>query len=93
MRKYLHVVVTLNSEKASTRFLFGDLDEAALKRQFIKPYRRGERILVGNDVIPLAEVTAVSIVETSEPARGAVELVDIAPPLFERLATGLSRAV
>lgn len=66
LAKLLHVVVTLRGDESSARFLFGDLDEAGLKRKFLKPYRRGESILVGNDLIPLSEVTSVSIIETAE---------------------------
>jgi hypothetical protein len=68
MVKFLHVVVTLRGEgKKPPRFLFGDLDEAGLKRKFLKPYRRGESIVVGNDLVPLPEVRTVKIVETDEP--------------------------
>ena len=63
MTTFLHVIVTLRGEKERPRLLFADLDEAGLKRKFIKPYRRGERIVIGNDLISLSETAAVRIIE------------------------------
>lgn len=66
MDKYFHVLVKMNKAPEKLIFLFGDLTEKELKSRFIKPYKRKETLVRGNDLIALSDVSAVHIVRTKK---------------------------
>lgn len=63
-QQYFHVVVWTTQSGKEPIFLFGDLSEKQLKRQFLKPYRTGGKIFVQQKVLKATELTAVRIIET-----------------------------
>lgn len=65
MAPFFHVIIKGKGDAG--RLLFGDLDRAALKRRFLKPYGRGKKIVEGNAVIDLDALDAVQIIRTEKP--------------------------
>ncbi|WDZ81055.1 hypothetical protein PWG15_25240 (plasmid) [Ensifer adhaerens] len=64
---YFHVVAWTRQSTEDPIFLFGDLSETQLKRQFVRPYRIGGKLHLGQRVLNAAELTRVMIIETLEP--------------------------
>ncbi|MDW9888853.1 hypothetical protein GOC40_12195 [Sinorhizobium meliloti] len=65
-RNFFHVVIwTGQNDKAV--FLFGDLSERDLKSNFIRPYRRGHKLIVDGNLYDVASFSAVRIIETKRP--------------------------
>jgi len=61
---YFHVVVWTAQSGDEPIFLFGDLSEKQLKRQFLNPYHTGGNIFAQQKVLKATELTAVRIIET-----------------------------
>lgn len=64
MTGFLHVVVKLSGEP-KPRCLFSDLSSSDLRSKFVRPYRSGQSIMVGNRVVSLSQVTEVRIIQTA----------------------------
>lgn len=76
MSKYFHVVITLK-DKSKAMFLYGDMTEAELRKKFLKPYKLGKAVLKENEVVNLADVTAVDIIETDAPLQDELKKIQI----------------
>lgn len=72
---YFHVLVKLEGSPDKIRRLLSDLSHKELEESFLKPYRRGQRMLVGGAVIDTMAITFTRIVETTRLSE--VELLEI----------------
>lgn len=63
-QQYFHVVVWTAQSGDEPMFLFGDLNEKQLKRQFLQPYRIGGTIFAQQKALKATELTAVKIMKT-----------------------------
>lgn len=63
-QRYFHVIGWTTQSGDEPRFLFGDLSENQLKKQFVKPYRTGGKILAQQKVLNATDLKAVKIIET-----------------------------
>ncbi|MGO4619031.1 hypothetical protein AB4Z34_05315 [Ensifer sp. 2YAB10] len=63
-QRYFHVIGWTTQSGDEPRFLFGDLSEKQLKKQFIKPYRTGGKILTQQKILNATDLKAVKIIET-----------------------------
>lgn len=62
---YYHVLIELQDDPKKVRCIFSDLTSKALESKFLKPYRRGQRMLVGTEVVDTMAITSTRIVETN----------------------------
>lgn len=62
---YYHVLIELHGNPKKVRCIFSDLTIKELENRFLNPYRRGQRILVGTEVIDTMAITSTTIVETN----------------------------
>ncbi len=62
---YYHVLVELRDAPKKVRCIFSNLAAKELESKFLKPYRRGQRMLVGTEVIDTMAITSARIVETN----------------------------
>lgn len=53
--------------------LFADLNESQLRKQFLKPYRKGGAVAVSGQAIDVSELVAVKIAATPHPKKTALE--------------------
>lgn len=72
---YYHVLVELQDTPKKVRCIFSDLTLKELECKFLKPYRHGQRMFVGTEVIDTMAITSARIIETSHVSD--VELHDI----------------
>lgn len=70
---YFHVVAWTRQSTEDPIFLFGDLSETQLKRQFVRPYRSGGKLHLGQRVLNAAELMGARIIETVEPKAEALK--------------------
>jgi hypothetical protein len=56
-----HVIVTLGE---TDKCLFSDLSEKDLRKRFVRPYRRGRKILSGNEVIDVRAISKLHVIRT-----------------------------
>jgi hypothetical protein len=61
-----HVLLTLTEAPSKLRCVLADLSEDQLKRQFLRPYRKGKNILCGNQVIQISSIRSVQIIRTKK---------------------------
>lgn len=61
---YYHVLVELRDTPKRVRCIFSDLTAKELEGKFLKPYRRGQRMLVETEVIDTMAITSTRIIET-----------------------------
>lgn len=59
-----HVLLTLSEEPSKPRCVLSDLSAGQLEKQFLRPYRKGENILCGNQVIHITSIKRVQIIRT-----------------------------
>ncbi len=76
MGAYLHVVLVLEGSEQRV-FLFGDLSERDLKKRFLHYYHLGKPVLKNNEVINLAQVKSVHIIETEDPKEESLKKLQI----------------
>lgn len=62
---YYHVLVELQDTPKEVRCIFSDLILKELESKFLKPYRHGQRMFVGTEVINTMAITSARIIETS----------------------------
>jgi len=74
-KQYFHVVVWTTQSGDHPTFLFGDLSEKELRRQFLKPYRTGGKFFVRQKILNVADLTAVKIIETPHPKDEALKVI------------------
>ena len=60
-----HVLLALESEPTKLRCILADLTEKDLKTKFLRPYRKGQNIVCGNEVIPVSQIRKLHIVRTA----------------------------
>lgn len=72
-QRYFHVVVCTSRAAHTPVLLFADLDESQLRKQFLKPYRKGGTVLAGGQATDVSELVAVKIVATPHPKKTALE--------------------
>lgn len=60
-----HVLLALESEPTKLRCVLTDLTEEDLKAKFLRPYRKGQNIVCGNEVIPVSQIRKLHIVRTA----------------------------
>lgn len=60
-----HVLLALESEPTKLRCVLTDLTEEDLKAKFLRPYRKGQNIFCGNEVIPVSQIRKLHIVRTT----------------------------
>jgi hypothetical protein len=73
---YYHVIVKLNDAPDKRVCLFSDLSENQLKKQFVRPYKRGIPILADGNVINTMAIRTTTIkrtVKTSEEERKTIQ--------------------
>lgn len=61
---FFHVVVWIKPLAGIARMLHSDQSESELKRNFLKPYRRGRRTVLDGEIIDLRDIATVKIVKT-----------------------------
>ena len=61
---YFHVVISLSDEPSRLRVIFSDLSDRDLRAQFVRPYSKGENLLCGNEIVPVADIRRRHIVRT-----------------------------
>lgn len=61
---YFHVLVEFQDAPKKARCIFSDLTSKELESKFLRPYRRGQRMLVGSEVIDTMTITSARIIET-----------------------------
>lgn len=74
-KQYFHVVVWTAQSGDTPIFLFGDLNEKELRRQFLKPYRTGGKFFVRQKILNVSDLTAVKIIKTPCPKDEALKVV------------------
>jgi hypothetical protein len=67
---YYHVLLTIGDEN---RCVLSDLSEDQLRTQFVKPYRRGQDILCGNEIVALSRIGKVTIIRTTDISTNELE--------------------
>lgn len=68
---FYHVLLTIVDNTDSFRCILSDLSEENLRKQFLQPYRRGNSILCGDEVVESLKIKRLKIIRTlegSEPA-------------------------
>jgi hypothetical protein len=66
---YYHVVISLDDGSQLLRVVFNDLSELQLRTQFVRPYAKGEDLVCGNEIIPVARIRKRHIVRTTRPEK------------------------
>lgn len=61
---YHQVLIAVEHDPSKLKCLFEDLSEQNLVKYFVTPYRKGQDILSGNEIIPVSSVRKVHIVRT-----------------------------
>jgi len=61
---YFHVLVKFSGDNEAIECIFKDLSQEQLKRQFLKPYRKGNRLLSGARVIDVMSIAWTQIIHT-----------------------------
>lgn len=61
---FYHVLISSASEPTKLRAILTDLSEDRLAKQFLRPYRKGQNIICGNEVISIDDVRKVHVVRT-----------------------------
>lgn len=64
---YYHVVARVGAETIS-RVLFEDLTSKELKKQFLKPYWKGQKFFSGNELILPNDLRLLRIIQTHRPS-------------------------
>ncbi len=72
---FFHVLASTNDNPESQKCLFADLSERDLKNLFVAPYKKGEGVLCGNDVVQTSNLKTVNLIRT--PQKMEEELVSI----------------
>lgn len=77
--RFYHVLAAVGDREV--QMLFADLKETELRKEFIKPYRRGTIFFAGFQIVNPAELRTVRIIETStreDEARRHINQVSLA---------------
>lgn len=65
---YFHVLIASKDEPDTFRCLSRDLDEAGVKRQFVKPFRRRHSFTLDGHIYRSADIGRVKIRRSTRPA-------------------------
>lgn len=61
---FFHVLLTFQGAPNEARCVLMDLSERELKKQFMKPYRRGTTMLAGTEIIDTMDIHSATIIKT-----------------------------
>ena len=67
MRDYYHVVVVQADSKRKV-VLFKDISKNEIKKKLIKPFGRGENLLIASTIYKVADIKKVQIIKTNDVA-------------------------
>jgi hypothetical protein len=88
MPSYYHVLVSRKNEPDTLECIYKDLDEAALQRQFVRPFKKGKDLNVSGNIYRSSEIAKAKIMRTDFPA--AAELAKLKAD-FQRTSDRLNR--
>jgi hypothetical protein len=73
---FYHILIIFADAPSKPQCVLSDLSEQQLQTQFVTPYKKGEDILCGTEVIRVGSIKAVQIIRTdkkSEDERSAIQ--------------------
>lgn len=78
MGEYFHVAGYFKPNPEAVEVLFLDLTRSELQRKFIRPYDRGERVLLADGrLATLQDLTRVQIIRTEDPSEEALRALQV----------------
>lgn len=78
MADFFHVVGYFPSNREQAVVLFLDQSRANLRRRFLRPYRRGQKITLGDgNIVALADLIRVQIIRTDKTSDAALRDLQI----------------
>lgn len=61
-----HVLVSFRHAPNDVRCVLADLSEKDLKARFLRPYRKGQQFMSGNEIVETSTINKVKVIRTEE---------------------------